>query len=123
MIFLVTGEKNEGKTRYMQSLFLEIGGGDGFICPKMYKNGEMIRYDLHRLSDGKTVPFAYPFKTVPANWEEACRFGKYSFSAKGIQFAEKIINRVIINRIEPFYIDEIGLLEIENQGGFYNLVK
>ncbi|MBU0712046.1 nucleoside-triphosphatase [bacterium] len=123
MIFLVTGEINEGKTRYMRSLYQELGEGDGFICPKVFENGEFQRYDIQRLSSNKSRPFACPIDALPANWDEQYRFGKYSFSSKAIHFAEQIINELIENKIEPIIIDEVGPLEIENHEGFYEVIK
>jgi nucleoside-triphosphatase THEP1 len=122
MIFLVTGEINEGKTSYMRSLHKEIGAGDGFICPKVFENGEFIRYDIQRLSSGETMPFTLPLKSVPDDWDEAGRYGKYSFSGRAIHFAEQIIDEMLEQKIEPIIIDEIGPLEIENYAGFYKLM-
>ncbi|MDO9547911.1 MAG: nucleoside-triphosphatase [Candidatus Marinimicrobia bacterium] len=123
MIILVTGEVNEGKTNYMRSLYRELGVGDGFICPKVFENGEFIRYDIRRLSSDESQAFAYPLESVPSDWNEKCRFGKYSFSSKAIHFAEQIIDELIEQKIEPIIIDEIGPLEIENHDGFYNIIK
>jgi len=122
MIFLVTGKINEGKTTYMHSLYQKIGEGDGFICPKVFENGEFIRYDIQRLSNGETMPFILPLKSVPADWDEAGHYGKYSFSGRAIHFAEQIIDEMLEQKIEPIIIDEIGPLEIENHEGFYRLM-
>jgi len=122
MIFLVTGEINEGKTAYMHSFYKEIGEGDGFICPKVFEDGEFVRYDIQRLSSGETKPFAYSLNSVPDDWDEAGRYGKYSFSVQAIHFAEQIIDEILQKKIEPIIIDEIGPLEIENHAGFYKLM-
>ncbi len=122
MIFLVTGEINEGKTSYMRSFHKEIGEGDGFICPKVFENGEFIRYDIQRLSSGETMPYILPLESVPDDWDESGRYGKYSFSARAINFAEQIIDEILEQKIEPIIIDEIGPLEIENHAGFYELM-
>ena len=123
MIFLVTGEINEGKTRYMQNLYREIGEGDGFVCPKVIENEKLIRYDIQRLGNDNSIPFACPVDSLPEDWDESCRYGKYSFYNRAIQFAEGIIKRIIAEKTEPFYIDEIGPLEIEKREGLFDIVK
>jgi len=123
MIFLVTGDINEGKTTYMRSLYKELGDGDGFICPKVMENGILICYDVERLSSGERMPFAVPVDRVPKDWDEQCRFGNYSFSSGAIRKAEQIIDKIIEDKTEPFFIDEVGPLELENHQGFYHLVE
>lgn len=123
MIYLVTGEINEGKTNYMRSLHEKIGEGDGFICPKVIHDDAFIRYDIMRLTTDATIPLAYPIDALPARWDEHCRFGNYSFSAKAIHFAEDIIDELIEAQTEPIIIDEIGPLEMENHEGFYKLMN
>ncbi len=123
MIFLVTGEVNEGKTSYMHSLYRELGKGDGFICPKVFSNDKFIGYDIRRLTSDETRPFAYPVDSLPAGWDEHCRFGNFSFSAIALRFAEDIIDELIENATEPVIIDEVGPLETQNHDGFYNIIK
>jgi len=123
MIFLVTGGINTGKTSYMDSLYGKIGEGDGFICPKVFEKSGFLRYDIRRLSSGKTKPFACSVEAIPENWNEKCRFGKYSFSSEGLEFAGQIVDELIEKKIEPFLIDEVGPLEIEDHAGLYSLVK
>ena len=123
MIFLVTGDIGAGKTHYMQSLYREIGGGNGFICPKKIENGKLIRYNIQCLRDDESLPFAYPIDALPKDWNELYRFGKYSFSTQAIQFAEKIVQKIINEKTEPFFIDEIGPLEIENHEGLFAITK
>jgi len=123
MIFLVTGDINEGKTTYMRSLYSELGEGDGFICPKVMENGALIAYDIEQLSSGERMTFAVPVDRMPQDWDEQCRFGKYSFSNRAIQYAERVIDKIIENKTEPFFIDEVGPLEIENRDGFHFITE
>ncbi len=123
MIFLVTGDINAGKTTYMRSLYKELGNGDGFVCPKVMENGTLTGYHIEQLSNGKSIPFAYPIDAVPDHWDEACRFGNYSFSKQAIQYAERVIDKIIEDKTEPFFIDEVGPLEIENRDGFHSITK
>ena len=123
MIFLVTGEINEGKTSYMRSLHQELGEGDGFICPKVMEQNILTRYNIERLSSGETMPFAVPVENLPEDWDELYRFGNYSFSKRAIQYAERVINKIIEDKTEPFFIDEVGPLEIENRDGFHSITK
>ncbi len=123
MICLITGDINSGKTTKMLDIFKEYPQGDGFVCPKVYSNGIFCRYDIRHLQSGHSMPFAYPVDSVPENWDEQIRYGKYTFSAQAFSFAETIADQSLKNFISPFFLDEIGPLELDLHEGFYSILK
>lgn len=123
MICLITGDLNSGKTTKMLDIFKEYPQGDGFVCPKVYTNGIFCRYDIRHLQSGHTIPFAYPVDSVPENWDEQIHYGKYTFSAQAFSFAETIADKSLKVHISPFFLDEIGPLELDLHEGFYSILK
>jgi nucleoside-triphosphatase THEP1 len=122
MIYLVTGVIDSGKTQKMRSLYRESGKGDGFISPKSFERSTFVGYDIMRLSSQKRKPLAYLLDFIPPHWDEAYRYGRFSFSRSALLFAEEIISDILLNRIDPVYIDEIGPLELEGKG-FYEILQ
>lgn len=123
MIYLITGGINTGKSTKMQELFKKNPQGDGFVCPKVFDNSRFLRYDIRHLQSGQTLPFAYPVNSVPENWDEQLRYGKYTFSAQAFSFADTIADQSIRNHISPLFLDEIGPLELDLHEGFYSIFK
>jgi nucleoside-triphosphatase THEP1 len=123
MIYLITGDINTGKTTKMQELFKQNPQGDGIVCPKVFDNGRFIRYDILHLQSGKTMPFAYPADAIPENWDEQICYGKYTFSVQAFTFAETITGQSIKDHISPFFLDEIGPVELDLHEGFYSILK
>jgi len=123
MIYLITGDINSGKTTKMMELYKQNSQGDGFVCPKVYTNGIFCRYDIRHLQSAHTIPFAYPVDSVPENWDEMIRYGKFTFSAQAFAFAETIARQSIKDYISPFFLDEIGPLELDLNQGFYSILK
>ncbi|MBN2279194.1 MAG: hypothetical protein JXQ65_01295 [Candidatus Marinimicrobia bacterium] len=126
MITIVTGKINSGKTRYLQNLYENTPKGDGFITLKHFEKDPIIRdetflgYNIFHLKTGTTVPFIRIRSHFPAGWNEIFKFGIYSFSREGFEFAKIIYQNI---EEEPFFIDEVGPLEIELNSGFYEIIK
>ena len=123
MIYLITGTINSGKTSKMLELYRANPQGDGIVCPKVFENGHFLRYDILHLKSGKTLPFAYPVECIPESWDERIIFGKFSFSVKAFDFAEACVYQSIHDQISPFFLDEIGPLELDLHTGFYSILK
>jgi nucleoside-triphosphatase THEP1 len=123
MITFVTGEKNEGKTTAMSHLFQRYNYGAGFISPKRIAADSLAFYDIQSLADGQKIPFIKPLKANLSGWHEACKYGPYSFSQEGLDFGESILRQAVCDGASPLFIDEIGLLELDEHRGFYDILK
>lgn len=121
MVHLVTGSVNQGKTTKLIEIYNSLKNGDGFVLKKEFVNGEHIGQKIVRLSTGEGRAFSMKVCFIQNPWDEIYRFGPYSFSKNGIEFAEKIAENMVKNKIEPVFIDEIGPLELNGEG-FYNLL-
>ncbi len=123
MVYIVSGEINEGKTQKLLAIYNELKQGDGFVSKKIFLNGkDFIGYEIVRLSTNEKMPLAYKSSYVPSDWDEVYRYGPFSFSKAGFDFAERIIEDITDHHIHPVFIDEIGPLELQGKG-FSTLLK
>jgi nucleoside-triphosphatase THEP1 len=121
MIYIITGEINQGKTEKALSIF-NFTGGDGFISRKIFKNNTFYGYEITRLSTNESIPLALKSDSIPPLWDEILSTGSFSFSEKALAFAESIIDEIMNSDTNPVFVDEIGPLELEGKG-FFNIVN
>lgn len=122
MIYLITGEMNSGKSTKLQEVYQEKNQGDGFVTVKKMEGAEVVGYDILKLSTKKSKPFIYRSFNLPDNVEIAFRIGDYYFSKSVLERVEKELEGMIKDKINPLYLDEIGLLELEGKC-FYEVLK
>lgn len=121
MITFVTAEVNSGKTTWMRQDFESQNNADGFLSVKTFKNGLHSGYNLLHLQSGQTQPFIRKPGYMEQNWDEAFRIRDvYSFNRPGFDFAQHIARQALYNKIELFYFDEVGPLELQGKG--FNLL-
>ncbi|MCX7615667.1 MAG: hypothetical protein N2Z65_07935 [Clostridiales bacterium] len=123
MINIITGEINSGKTTVLQSIYRHLNKGDGIALPKYFIDGRCSGQRIVQLSTGKTELFSHKSSAVPDGWVEKIRYDSYSFSNKGMSFAEKVFERIIKEQISPAFVDEIGPLELRKDGFYRDLTK
>jgi nucleoside-triphosphatase THEP1 len=117
-VHIIAGEVNTGKTARLLSIYRETGLGDGFINTKIYKAGQHAGQRIVRLSTGESENFSFKKEFIPLNWDEEYSYDVYSFSRRGLMFADKTVWDIIAKGIEPAFIDEIGPLELQQKGFF-----
>jgi nucleoside-triphosphatase THEP1 len=115
MVNIVVGGIHEGKTTKIIALYDEVNQGDGFACVKRIVNNQVIGYDALQLSSRKKYPFILKAGFLPEDWESCLTLGPYSFSSKTLEFIEEQIEEMLKKQISPIFLDEIGLLELENK--------
>lgn len=120
MVNIISGEIDSGKTTKILRIYNDTTCGDGFITKKIYIDGTNAGQEIVRLSTGEGLVFSLKKCFVQENWKERHSYYDYSFSEKGMKFAEEIIESSIVKDIQPIYIDEIGPLEICYEQGLYN---
>lgn len=123
MIYIVRGEINAGKTSWMAEDFKRHNGADGFVCRKVFSKDEHTGYDLEHLTTGTRCRFIRKPGHLPQDWNEVAFLAKkFSFCAEGFEFADEIARSAIRSGCQRFYLDEIGPLELMQQG-FYNMLS
>lgn len=123
MITIITGPIDTGKTSWILEDYKKRKNSDGFACKKVKVNGEHIGYELIHLKNQEVCQFIRKTNHIPSGWNEAFRLGEhYSFCREGQLFAEKIAQEAIDNHVDCFYLDEVGHLELRDQG-FSKILK
>lgn len=112
MIYIITGPVNSGKSTYLLSLYNRSKIGDGFYLKKLFDGQTYIGQEIICLSTNISMPFSYLHNYIPTNWDEAYRYDKYSFSLSAFAYARNISD----SYADPFFLDELGPLEIQNKG-------
>lgn len=119
MIYIISGEIDQGKTRKMISIYQQqqTKQGDGFVSKKIFPDDtDFTGYEIVRLSNNEKRPLAYQSQYVPQDYDEIYRCGPFHFSKAAVTFAEGIIDDIIARDINPVFIDEIGPLELAGKG-------
>uniref|UniRef100_A0A7C4Y4K0 Nucleotide kinase n=1 Tax=candidate division WOR-3 bacterium TaxID=2052148 RepID=A0A7C4Y4K0_UNCW3 len=116
MIYIITGEKNAGKTRYIIEMIKSMKRTDGFITVKNMDKGKFVGYNIMRVLTGEKVPFIrYNKKLLKEDDILLEHKSKMFFLKKGYNFAKKILFEAKKMKLENFIIDEIGELELEGK--------
>jgi nucleoside-triphosphatase THEP1 len=114
-IVIITGELHEGKTTYagmlienLQNQKLNIGG---FLSLGLQENGDRIGFDLFDIETKQQVVLCR--KTQNTNW---LKCGRYYFNPDGLSKGNEILSIERLSGKNAIVIDEIGPLELSNQG-------
>lgn len=116
MIYLITGEINQGKSTRLQEIYQEQLQGDGFFNRRVYQGDCLLGQEIVHLASGESRLLSCVKDLIPEEWHEECSYGRFSFSREGLDFGRKIIKNALSNQIQPLFIDEIGPLELEGKG-------
>ena len=120
-IILISGQRDAGKTKLCLNLILQLKSANrtikGMVSPGLYKEGRKIGILAHDIASGEEKQFA----KYSLGWDIKRPEREWRFLSRGIKWAnEKIKNSV---PTDIFLIDEIGYLEIEEEGGWTAALK
>lgn len=115
MVNIITGSINSGKTNYLIQLYNNLQLGDGFVSIKNMDNHKVLGYDVMCLSTKEKRSLVLNKDYVLAEWQECCSIGPYSFSKEAVDFVESRLRKLMVNKVTPIFLDEIGPLEIQGQ--------
>lgn len=121
MITIITGKINQHKTSKMLRLYEIDQKGDGFASIKTMRDSEVDFYQAMMLStkEKKTLLIHENSKL------EACypnvKIGPYMMCMDTLHWVEHETRNMILDLKNPIYLDEIGLLELNDQG-FHTLL-
>ena len=114
MLRIVTGKINSGKTTTLGNIYKTFKG-DGFISIKHMKQDKVHSYDILRLSTNETTPFILNENLIETTKPISCQIGPYIFLQDTLSYIEDTLKELIKNKVSPIYLDEIGLLELEDK--------
>lgn len=115
MVFILTGKVNEGKTNFAMQVVEKLKQGGlnpaGFFSVGNTNNHKREAYSLSNIQTGlqRELCSFEPGK-------EKVRAGRFYFDEQGIEFGREIILKSLNQDIDLLVIDEIGPLEINDQG-------
>jgi nucleoside-triphosphatase THEP1 len=119
-IFFISGYFDSGKTSRLIKIFnnLPKGEAEGFACVKVYNDKhEIIGYALRRLSTNDETMFIYDKRFYDDSFENTYEFERFVFSLNALNHVFDVMDKAISDpKIKTLFLDEIGRLELFNQG-------
>ncbi len=115
MIHIVTGTINSGKTTKLLEIHETLNEGDGFVSLKHMRGAHPHSYEALRLSTGEKRNLIIRDIYQPDHFESACEIGPYRFNKATIDYMEATFDQLIASGVEPLFLDEVGLLEMEGK--------
>lgn len=115
MITLITGNKNSGKSSYIEACYDRLPSGVGCITRKAFDGDTWIGYNLVLLPHRITLPFIRlkPWADIFSE-ENRLTYNRMTFSTKAFEKAIGYIKKAPQNA--PLWLDEIGNLELQDHG-------
>lgn len=113
-IITITGSRNSGKTLLLQELVDYLKSNkinyDGIISLPILINDVKIGFDALRLSNCKVSILCRN------DYISTLATSHYSFNQNVFTESQEIINNILSNQINILIIDEIGILEMRDEG-------
>lgn len=121
MITLITGNKNSGKSSYIENCYDSLPKGVGCITRKAFDGDTWVGYNLVLLPHRITLPFIRlkPWQNIFSE-ENRITYNRMTFSKKAFENAIGYLTSAPKNA--PLWLDEIGNLELKDQG-FSTLIR
>ncbi len=116
MVIIVTGKINSNKTTKMLEIYKKNKIGDGFISIKNMVHDTVHSYDAMQLSTQEKNVLIKRTTFFDNDFEIACQIGPYLFNETTLRWIDQSIIKLVHKGISPIYLDEIGLLELEDKG-------
>ena len=122
MIHFITGKINSYKTTRLLELYQDHLSGDGFAMIKTMQENIVKHYHLQRLSTKEKSLFVIRQVDLTDDFHVACQIGPYLFNQDVLVQASKVFDQLIKEEVSPLFLDEVGVLELENSG-FSQILK
>jgi nucleoside-triphosphatase len=116
MITIVTGKINEGKTTKLKLMYHEDKKGDGFIAIKKMDGTNVHSFLATKLSTKEQKVLMLHKNHYSESFISAGKIGPYLINLFTLSWVEKSIEKMIKKKVEPIYLDEIGVLELDGYG-------
>lgn len=121
-IFIVTGGIGQGKTTQVQKIVDSLTKRNisvsGILAPRIIKDGLTIGYDIVDIETNNQEPFLR--NNIDDNLP---KIGNYTISPQGLENGINILTKSALNNSSLVVIDEIGKLELNDQGWAANVAE
>ena len=116
MVKIVTGSINSLKTTRIINYYEDNPIGDGFVSKKIMKDNLVYGYNLMQLSTKHEIPLVIRDSLWDGKKRIIFKIGPYCFFEEALMFLEEKTDEFINNNINPIFLDEIGILELNGEG-------
>ena len=116
MITIITGNINSQKTTKMIEHYKQHHQGDGFVSLKVMREEGVDHYDIMKLSNHQKKVLMIHEQQFNNHQDSSILIGPYHVIKESILWVEDEIKEMIKRKISPIYLDEIGMLELKNEG-------
>ncbi len=100
----------------MRQLYEQNRLGDGFIAIKNMVHDTVHSYDAMQLSTGEKHLLIKRKTFFEDDFTVGCQIGPYLFNESTLFHIKNTVETLLKNKVSPIYLDEIGVLELENKG-------
>jgi nucleoside-triphosphatase THEP1 len=121
MITIVTGNINSGKTTKMIHLYEKDLRGGGIVSTKNMHGSLVHSYEAMNLINKENRPLMLHQQFADFPIDNKKMIGPYIINQATIKWIENVIIKLINEKMQPLYIDEIGMLELSGDG-FHELL-
>ncbi|MBN2668227.1 MAG: hypothetical protein JXR60_03275 [Bacteroidales bacterium] len=119
-IFIVYGGIESGKTSFLLELSnllkFEEKSVAGFISPRVIEDGRTVAYRVVDIKNGHSQLLMHQKEAEII--EPLLKIGKYYVEKRAFDWAESLLHRAISDNIDLVMIDEVGRLELKEEGWF-----
>jgi len=91
-------------------------GGDGFIMLKTMEENTVRSYHALRLSTGEKRLLVLRAGYEHQSFEEETRIGPYRFERSTLKWIRNTMKALMTTQEAPLFLDEVGILELHDQG-------
>jgi nucleoside-triphosphatase THEP1 len=116
MITIVTGKINEGKTTLLKQIYDDRKQGDGFVSIKKMDGSRVHSFTATKLSSEEQKILLLHDHFYSESFLSAGKMGPYFINLLTISWIEKSIEKMIEDKVEPIFLDEVGMFEIRGYG-------
>lgn len=113
-VFIVTGKRNEGKSSYLNRLYIFLNGSGlkigGFISPGKISESGNKDFVLQRLNEKSIMHLAS--REYHRAYEQ---IGAFFFNQEAIKKGDSIIEAELKEKCDIFILDEIGPMELSGK--------
>jgi nucleoside-triphosphatase len=114
MIYILSGDIRTGKTTSIYQAAIKRNDVGGFLTPDL--DGTRILYDLFNRQ-------RYPFQVEKDDLQQVIHVGRFTFLVSTFTLGSQIVlEQATNNAINYIVVDEVGKLELKNEG-FHSLVE
>jgi len=116
MIYLICGEKNEGKTTRLKEIFCTVKNAYGFAADKQFDGDTLIAYNLLNLRSGASITLARIRTATDESAAENLIQASFCFNTSGFAWAEEVFEDALKAGADAFFLDEVGRIELGARG-------